>query len=348
VFAPTYKQFDADEFLIKPGRAKRYLLRLEFLRWWVLVRALKYDVIHFNFGQNILPSPTASGHGQHGTFLRKLYNLYSTPFSWWMFDLPLLKRLGKTICVTFQGGDSRQGDVQLARYKWSDADEERPGYYHPSVDRLKRIRIRQWDKYADHIYYLNPDLGWVLPERAKFLPYVCCDPKEMEFVQRPRWGPRRLALGHIVGHTRPKGTRYVLKDVHKLRNHPYKFDWQFKFKIPSPEVMRTLASIDVLLEQFVIGWYGGLAVEAMSIGVVPVFFVRKHDCRFVPVEMLSDLRRASLQTTKEELADRIRNILNGVYPLDWYSQNARNYVLKWHDPHKIAAQLVEDYKTKRR
>ena len=56
-------------------------------------------------------------------------------------------------------------------------DGAKPGrnYYTEFADRLKAKRIRKWDKYAHHIYYLNPDLAQYLPERAKFLPYCCME-----------------------------------------------------------------------------------------------------------------------------------------------------------------------------
>lgn len=341
VFAANHVAFPADENLIKPGRSKLDLIKLEFLRWWVLCRALSYDVIHYNYGSSIVPTPIFAGEGQHGARLRSIYSHIAAKF--FMFDVPLLKKLGKTICVTFNGGDARQGNKLRARYKWSDADEEPPGYYTAYMDKVKAWRIRQWDKYADHIYYVNPDLGWVLPERAKFLPYPCCDPKEIKFKQRPL--AKRIEFGHIVNHREPKGTKYVLEDMLEFVGRSY---FVFREKLQHSQAMKVYAYIDILLEQFVLGWYGGQAVECMSMGIIPVFFIRAHDCYFVPVEMLSDLRRASLQTPKENLRITIKNIVDGKYPLEWYSQNARNYALKWHDPHKIAAQTIGDYQQKGR
>ena len=55
-----------------------------------------------------------------------------------------------------------------------------PGYYTDETDRHKRERIAFFDRHADLIYAVNPDLLNVLPARAQFLPYASVDPREWD------------------------------------------------------------------------------------------------------------------------------------------------------------------------
>ena len=165
VFNQSYLGFDADK--VYAGRGIKHLIKIEFIRWWIILKALKYDVIHYNFGSNMTSTLISVGLGQHSSLLRSIYMRWSVFMP--MIDVWLYRKLGKVICVTFQGGDARQG------HNARDKDEEPEGYYTEFADRLKRKRIRKWDKYADLIYYLNPDLAQYLPERAKFLPYCCIE-----------------------------------------------------------------------------------------------------------------------------------------------------------------------------
>jgi len=167
VFNQSYLGFTADK--VYAGRGYRHLIKIEFVRWWVILKALKYDVIHYNFGSNMTSTLISVGHGQHSTFLRSLYMRWSAIMP--MFDVWLYRKLGKVICVTFQGGDARQG------FNARDKDEEPEGYYTEFADKLKRKRIKKWDKYAHFIYYLNPDLAQYLPDRAQYLPYCCMELK---------------------------------------------------------------------------------------------------------------------------------------------------------------------------
>jgi len=165
VFGTSHIGYKADESL--GGRGIPALLKLELKRWGVLLRAFRYDVIHYNFGSSICPNPIYVGLGLHGGFKRRIYSLYAAVFQMW--DVILFRLLGKCIIVVFQGGDARQEWAAL------DRGEELPGYYVPMMDALKRHRIRIWSKCANSIYYLNPDLARFLPSRAKFLPYICME-----------------------------------------------------------------------------------------------------------------------------------------------------------------------------
>lgn len=167
VFNQSYLGFYADK--VYAGRGYRHLIKIEFLRWWIILKVLKYDVIVYNFGSNMTSTMISVGLGQHSSFLRTLYQHWSAIMP--MLDVWLYRKLGKVICVIFQGGDARQG------YNARDKDEEPEGYYTEFADRVKRKRIKKWDKYAHLIYYLNPDLAQYLPESAKFLPYCCMEVK---------------------------------------------------------------------------------------------------------------------------------------------------------------------------
>lgn len=143
-------------------------------QWNIFFMAHRFDVIHYNFGRSIFPNPSMVG-AKYRRRLSRLYAIYA--LSWGMIDVWWLKRIMKKyITVTFQGGDARQGNRLKKLYpEWNDTNEEPPWYYDPLLDRIKAIRIRLWDRWADEIYYLNPDLGHVLPARAKFLPYAIGD-----------------------------------------------------------------------------------------------------------------------------------------------------------------------------
>lgn len=174
IFSQSYLSYP-----IKPpdkllgGRGAWSLLMLELKRWFVLYEALSYDVIVFTFGSTILPNPAFIGWGLSSKIslkMRMFYTCIVYPFSYFMLDVWLLHKLHKRIGVLFQGGDARRGDILKLR-GYPDIDEEPKGYYIPFIDKLKSRRARLWDKYADVIWYHNPDLWWALPPRSTFMPY---------------------------------------------------------------------------------------------------------------------------------------------------------------------------------
>lgn len=162
VFAQSYLSYKAD--LVIGGRSLTELLLVELKRYKLIWQGRKFDVIFYNYGSSMCPTPPFVGCGLHGSLKRKVYTICTLPFQMW--DVLFFRLLGKTICVIFQGGDSRQG------YNALDKNEEPDGYYTPFTDFIKRSRIRFWGKWADHIYFLNPDLYQYLPQKAEFLPYL--------------------------------------------------------------------------------------------------------------------------------------------------------------------------------
>src|SRR5262249_43143595 len=130
-------------------------------------------------------------------------------------DLPLLKRAGKALAVTFQGDDARQGTGTDSAFHLALARQAGPGYCTPRRDALKRRAIERWDRYADRIFYVNPDLGTFLPDRAEFVPYAHVQPEEWPFSTRPRSDPPVVV--HAPSHRGIKGTEHVLAAVDEVR-----------------------------------------------------------------------------------------------------------------------------------
>jgi hypothetical protein len=339
VFARNYLIFEADE--VFGGRSIKELLLLEIKRWSVFFRAMTYDVIMFNFGSTILPNPIFIGWGLSSKFkprFRLLYTLLSLPFSLSMFDVIILKLMGKKIFVVFQGGDARQGKFLREHFKWSDWQEEPEGYYNPVVDWIKKARAWAWDRLATEIYYINPDLGHVLPKRAKFLPYLV-EVNEMRYLPVDR-EKKRTILGHIVNHREPKGTRLVLEAVHALRMEGLDFGFVFAERVSHESALKLYEEVDVMLEQFVIGWYGLQAVEFMSMGRPVMAFIREEDMKFtkwqpkdLPIFQVKDIDLQEIKRVIKEILGMSRDEL--------YEKGleARKWVMANHDADALARQI---------
>jgi hypothetical protein len=344
VFRPSKFQYAADEVL---WRARQSRLVCEAKRWLLVGRALwQFDIVHFNFGKSMLPEPVYLGPpgGRHG-WKRGVKNLAARCLE--LCDMALLKRAGKGIVVTFQGDDARQGDVLRTYAEWDPDAEFGPDYYTPEADAHKRWRISQVDRYADVIYALNPDLLRVLPPRAKFLPYANVDPWEW---QGPSGSDLRGGLPatplvlHAPTHQGVKGTRHVLEAVRRLRDEGIAFRFELVEGLTREEAKSRYLQADILVDQMLLGWYGGLAVELMALGKPVIGFIRGADLAFVPPELRRDLpvihaTPATIYAVLKEWLTVRRHELVG------RGVRSREFVEKWHDPRQVAATVVADYQS---
>ncbi len=338
-FAQSSFKYKTDEVL---WTERDNSLMREVKRWGLLWRAFRdFDVIHFNFGQSIIMHSVALNGIMHvKSSIRIMHQFYSQLFDF--RDLSLLKRAGKGIVVTYQGDDARQGDFCSAHFEINSTSEIEPGYYSSKSDAHKRFRIKKFTKYADRIYALNPDLLWVLPPHAQFLPYSHIDLRNWQPANNWHLGSKAPVILHAPSHRGVKGTRYILEAVSRLKSEGVPLELRLVEGVPHMEARRIYEQADLLIDQLLCGWYGGLAVEFMALGKPVICYIREGDLKFVPERMRKDL--PVINATPTTIYDVLKEWLTvRRHELEGIGRLSRTYVEKWHDPLKIAARLKSEY-----
>ncbi len=335
----NYHKYQADEISIGPNDHRAIL---EIKRWTLFWRALQdYDVIHYNSGHSILPYLLIGIYpNQYSPWISRLAHLYARLLD--MNDIAWLNKAGKGIVVTFQGDDARQGDYSLANFEISIAQEADPTYYTPEGDKIKRHIISKFARYADRIFYLNPDLGHILPPRASFLPYSHIDLREWQSSPIAKPASDRPVLIHAPTQRKVKGTDHVLEAVERLQAEGLVFDFVLVEGLSHQEARRLYERADLLVDQLLAGWYGGLAVEVMALGKPVICYIRESDLKFIPEQMRQEL--PIINAIPATLCDVLREWLTTRrHELIEIGRHSRRYVEAWHDPLKIAAYLKGEY-----
>ena len=340
VFTPSQFGYPVDEVV---WDSEDRPLVLEFKRWRLLARAFRdFDVVHFNFGSTIAPQripADALGVEAAASVKDSAFRVYSALFE--QGDLPLLSRAGKAIFVTFQGDDARQGDVS-SRWPVNGAVEARPGHYTPASDADKRRRIGRFARWADRIYALNPDLLRVLPQSARFLPYANVDPRRWE--PRPSPSNDRPLVLHAPTNRQIKGTRFLCDAVSRLHAEGVGFDFELVEGLSRADARARYARADLVVDQLLLGWYGGVAVEAMALGIPVLAYLRDDDLSVLPAEMRTELPVIRAEpTTIYGVLKELLTARRGALPE--LGARGREYVMRWHDPRRIAQKVVGDYES---
>ena len=182
VLGPHEFGYEADIDLELAGRGGRGVTVRRAIE---SLRELRYDVIHFNFGQTI----------HH--WLDRRGRLHT--------ELPLLKRAGKRILATFQGDDARPPHANPAAEYTPEGLAEQERFQAQRRDALLR--------YADRVFYLNPDLRRFLPG-AEFRPYANVDPAALEPTPLPNG--EETVIAHAPSDRAQKGTEHVIDAVNSL------------------------------------------------------------------------------------------------------------------------------------
>jgi len=320
------------------------LLRREFFRFAAIVKAIFYfDVVHYNAGSTLAGACPLPFHQSQKLIIKILRGMqYWYLYMLFKIELRTLRVFNKPIFVHFQGDDVRQGDFLLNYYDKSVADVVNNDYYYCESDCFKRKIIREFDCVVDQIYVLNPDLMRVLPSRSKFQAYGHVFLDEWTPVYNQLEIDRPLRIGHAPSNRTVKGTDLIINALDQLRFEGFEFELVLVEGVSQQEAREKYEYVDILVDQLHYGWYGGLAVEAMSLGKPVVVFIREEDLEFIPDKMREDL--PFIRTTSETIKEVLREVLN-LPKLELFrlAKKSREFVERWHDPIKIAAEIKQDY-----
>lgn len=253
-------------------------------------------------------------------------------------DLPLWKALGKRIFMTFQGCDVRVRHL-LADRAFSPC---RSGvcnlpYCDATYQKRKRRWVRDLTRWADKLFCVNPD-GLQFVPGAEFLPYAVLPPDLLQPSQPARNSPPRIV--HAPTNRSIKGTSELLAVSKQLQaSHPHELRLVEDFA--RDDALRVYAEADILVDQLCLGWYGGLAVEAMALGLPVVAYLHDHDLARIPPQMRAEL--PIVNASPESLPGALAQLLEDPGLRRELSRRGPAFVRRWHHPLKIARRMFDLY-----
>ncbi len=326
VCGSNYIKYKADQVVLFPekGMLRKPRAFFRLFRKFLNIRNT-YDVFHFNFGTSLLDFPN--------------YGLY-------LSELPLYPKDAKLL-VTYNGCDARQKFPTIARTEISPCHEDMcyEGMCNSGMmDKVRKRKIEKFSRHVHHIFALNPDLLWFLPEKkASFLPYTTSgwfDCNSVKSVGKSNV----LNIVHAPTNRVCKGTDIILKALHDLQS-------VFKGYVniilventSHEEAMKIYQQADLVVDQVLVGWYGGFAVEVMKMGKPVAVYIREEDLQFIPDAMAKDIEDAFIKVTKYNIFKVLSHFVEDRRKLQEKAKNSLQYVLKWHDPQKIALKVKKYY-----
>lgn len=288
-----------------------------------------YDVFHFNFGSSLIHAPT-----QHLNHL----------------ELPFYPRSAR-LFATYNGCDVRQKYPTMARRPIAACHETNcyAGQCNSGrLDELRRRGAAKMARYVDHIWAVDPDLlNFLPPGKATFLPYAST------VADAEPCGPvgtgRVLRIVHAPTERVVKGTAYVLAALDRLKRRlPGAFEVQLVEGLPHEEAVRAYRSADLVIDQLLVGWYGGLAAEVMQLGKPVVSWVAPDSLDHIPPEMARDVREAVIVANAATIEDVVAELIDDRAELRRRAEAGLEYVRRWHDPLYVASLTKAAYEGARR
>ena len=278
----------------------------------------QYEIFHFNYGSSLL---------------------HSTKYKLFHLELPFYPKRAK-LFVTYNGCDARQKYPTIKRTKVSACHY--PECYgglcnSGDMDSIKRRSIAKMAKYVKHMWAVNPDLLYFLPkEKSSFLPYSVNT--DNITIARPNFDEKKLQIVHAPTERAAKGSSIILATLEELKKErSSEIDFEIVENLPHEQAIEVLRKAHLIIDQILVGWYGGLAVEVMSMGKPVICRIAEEDLHFIPKQMATDLKDAFIYGEERNLKQVILHCIENREFLKRKSEAALDYARTWHAPEYVAS-----------
>ncbi len=266
-------------------------------------------------------------------------------------DLPFFDKSARHV-VTYQGCDARQKYATMQTLKkagsnWGACfnDDCYNGLcLSGKEDKKRRLGIEKMERHASHFFALNPDLLDFLPrEKASFLPYTIASTYDIAIKSEDQFFTnQKIRIAHAPTQRGAKGTSEILAAIEILQEkYSYVIELVLIENTPHWQALSIIQSCDLLLDQALIGWYGGVAVEAASLGVPVASYVNLERVDGVPEKMIADL--PFINFTPYMLQEDIEQFITNREMAFDMRLRGLEFVKTWHDPKIVAKQTLAVY-----
>jgi hypothetical protein len=318
----TWLDYRVDRCLGEAGKRtpRAVLRRLSF----GLTAPFRYDVIHCYFGLSFL-----SWHD------------FGPPNRLWFADLKLARALGRKLFMTLQGCDVRISAESAVNNEFTPCHEghcQSVPDCRAMLDQRRRHLIDRVLPGFDRVVVLNPELVRFVPQ-AQFMPYCSVDIDAFT----PSWPRTRgtITVVHAPSDPGIKGSKLIIEAVERLKKR-HAIDFILVQGLRHAEALEIYRKADLVIDQVLAGWYGGLAVETMAMGKPVACYIRESDLGCLPAGMRQDLPIVRVGPATLE-ADLERALEKREEWSEW-GRRSREFVMRWHHPRKLAEAMVRAYR----
>lgn len=335
VIAHDWLEFQSDRVFSSANLDRRTFQRWrsEVAKFRMLSYLREADVVVYCFGSTVF-SPARGYFRWWNVAFWLIYNAVNILFQ--VLELVAARLLGIRIVVIFQGNDARRRgfaknfEIHFANVR---------GTFSYLGDAVKKYQSFLFGVFSHNIYYLNPDLGHILPARARFLAYpsVFVDDFLPHYPSREK---QPLVVGHAPTSRRIKGTSLLLDAISQLQAQGIGINLKLIENKSHAEAVELYKEVDVFVDQLYAGWYGAVAVELMALGKPVIAYIRESDLVFVDQSLSDDLpivrcKPGDIKELLLALATTRRGELREL------GRDGRRFAKRWHDPHEIAGSLLD-------
>jgi glycosyltransferase involved in cell wall biosynthesis len=257
----------------------------------------------------------------------------------WRVEPFLYKLANVKIVVMPYGGDvqdmSRSPHLLFKNAMTHDYPEHRV--------RRKRIvsKIDLWTICSDHVISGCEWVYYMYHWDTLMLGHFSIDvdvwkPESDEGLQSRPDQSKKIRVLHAPNHRVIKGTQYFMKAVDDLLAEGLEIELVLLEKVSNEEIKRVMASVDIVADQLIIGWYAMFAIEAMAMEKPVLCYLADNLKELYTVAgLIVPDEIPIINCTPLSVKDNMRELVVNHDKLCEIGKRSRKYVLKHHSTQAI-------------
>ncbi|NIX76821.1 glycosyltransferase [Microvirga terricola] len=242
----------------------------------------------------------------------------------------------KSLYTYTYGADvrTRQVTLSLGRYNLC-AECPEPGRFCMCDDAEGRGNIERISKYATEMLAMGDMLAYV--PSATNLHFWPLDITKFRYTE-PTWtNDRPLRVAHAPNHPHFKGTQFLLDAIERLQSEGYAIELVRVQGVPNTEVIRLFETSDLVADQFIAGFHGYTALEAMALGKPVLCYLRSPDMALDPVNC------PIINVWPDTIYSTLKRCLEGEVDLKELGRRSRSYIEHYYSLDAVAGRLGTMY-----
>jgi glycosyltransferase involved in cell wall biosynthesis len=302
--------------VIHPSNSKRFSINWAFSKVKWLYYFIKYlnwcDIIHWYFGASTMP-----------------YNI----------DIKIVQCTNKPAIVEWQGSDIRIPEVEEFDNRYFSSAFHNGYEYENFESKEKAIGTQKRFKNAG--FNCIAPIGMMQYVQKDIFPLAKTVPRRLILKDYqpnyPSPGKFRPLIVHCPTAPIAKGTNAVIRAINVLKRK-YDFEFLLLKDINRKELLTKIRKADIVLDQFVLGDFGMVSLEAMSFGKPVICFIKPSLISLYPIEL------PIINANQDNLISKLEMLLNDGNARYEIGLQGREYVEKNHNALNIADKIIEIYK----
>lgn len=212
--------------------------------------------------------------------------------------------------------------------------------------RRSRLKITQsidlWTKYGDFLISGCDWVEYMYHWDCLMLAHFSIDTDLWKPLEKELPSSKTLRILHAPNHRNIKGTKYFIEAVNQLKEEGYDIELVIMERMPNEKVREAIASVDVVADQLIIGWYAMFALEAMAMAKPVLCYLREDfEQLYIFAELVKEKEIPIINCSINNVKDKIKQIAQDKSILFEIGQRSREFVIKHHSIESVGRVFAE-------